>query len=136
MHDSRYTLAMSWIAAAQIDLEAAQVLQERLPPPACFHAQQAAEKALNAALVFLTGDSPRFHVIHQLIEEVGALGRPIPLELHRDLLPLDQYYLPTRYPDALGGGSAMSTYSARQAQAAVEVAQQLLAWVAEIVRLP
>lgn len=53
---------------AREDLEAAEVLAERgmLPRQACFHAQQAAEKAIKAIFVFLQTDFPYTHDLDRL----------------------------------------------------------------------
>lgn len=39
---------------------------------------------------------------------------------------LDQYYIPTRYPNGLPGGVPSEVYTRTQAAAAVEVAQQVI----------
>lgn len=59
------SLASAWLAHAQADLRAARVLDaardEADPFTACFHAQQAAEKALKAQLVALGLTVPYTH---------------------------------------------------------------------------
>lgn len=51
----RLAEAERWLRYAREDLQAAEVLAERgvAPRQACFHAQQAAEKAIKAIFVFL-----------------------------------------------------------------------------------
>lgn len=39
---------------------------------------------------------------------------------------LDQHYIPTRYPDALPGGTPADVYTLEQAQAATESARDVL----------
>jgi HEPN domain-containing protein len=54
--------ALRWLAWAKDDLATAQVIarSRHLPPRnACYHAQQCAEKAIKAAIIF-SGDRPRW----------------------------------------------------------------------------
>lgn len=58
-----------WLQYAREDLEAAEVLvaeRRGVPRHACFLAQQAAEKALKAILVFLQIDFPKIHDLNRL----------------------------------------------------------------------
>jgi HEPN domain-containing protein/predicted nucleotidyltransferase len=77
--------ANDWLGYAQEDLTAAVAslaVSEFRPRHACYYAQQAAEKALKAALISLTVEPPRTHSLDEL----------------RDLLPLD-WSVKTRYPN-------------------------------------
>ena len=49
-----------WLRFAEEDLRAAEALlaQEDIPRQACFHAQQAAEKAIKSIFVFLQTEFP------------------------------------------------------------------------------
>ena len=50
---------------------------------------------------------------------------------------LDQYYIPTRYPDALAfPGVPYETYTERQAQEAVQLARTIVSLVQKKVGLP
>lgn len=120
-------LAALWITAAQHDLIAARELLRRLPHTACFHAQQAAEKALKAALITYAGDAPRTHIVSSLIQEIGRCDVSFPEHLTA-AGSLDQYYLPTRYPDALGGADAALVYNENHATAAIAQAEAVLDW--------
>lgn len=42
---------------------------------------------------------------------------------------LDQYYVPTRYPNGLPGGIPSDVYTENQAAAAVDIARQVVAAV-------
>ena len=58
-----------WLRYAEEDLITAETLlaQAHIPPrQACWHAQQAAEKALKAVLIFLQIDFPRTHDLNVL----------------------------------------------------------------------
>ncbi len=74
--------AREWMASAAIDLDAAELwLQQRSHGfgIACFHAEQAAEKALKALLVAGGIDPPRTHDLELLAGLLpvipGAIGR-------------------------------------------------------------
>ncbi len=60
-----------WLRFAEGDLRGAEILLERrdiLPHLACFHAQQAAEKAIKGSLIFLQTDFPKTHNLRLLCE--------------------------------------------------------------------
>ncbi len=63
--DRQAALARLWLSKARTDLALATVVLEKAPEveswPACFHAQQAAEKALKAVLVARSVEPPFVH---------------------------------------------------------------------------
>ena len=87
-----------WMAFARGDLALAGVTPPRGVPLAliCFHAQQAAEKALKAVLVFHGAEVPRIHDIVVLIDLVEALVL-VPPSLHA-AGDLSAYATRSRYP--------------------------------------
>ena len=93
--------ALHQLHLATEDLGTADLLlsSESQPPrQACFHARQAAEKALKAALELEHNDYPH---IHQLEELLQALPLTWPLhELDVDLVRLSRLVIFARYPDA------------------------------------
>lgn len=98
---------------------------------ACFMSQQAAELAVKAALNAL-GKERRGHDVHRLLEELGQ-DLPEALAFSDEAKILDQYYIPTRYMNAFAEGSARTHFTEKQARAAVETAERLLARMREIV---
>ena len=95
-----------WFEAAGVDLRAAAVLLgEGIFPLVCFHAQQAVEKALKGLLVERSGTHPKGHSLEQLLlmPEVSDEERG---RWRAESRRLDEYYLPTRYPDAMPPGAA------------------------------
>ena len=96
--------AERWLRQAEHDLEFARVaLRERFHAPTCFIAQPSAEKALKA-LLYRLGE--RVVLGHSLMDLLDRLEDPIPdvATLRESAGILDQYYVPTRYPNALPGG--------------------------------
>jgi HEPN domain-containing protein len=108
------------------DVTVADELTARMPNVACFHAQQAAEKALKAWLVALSGDVAREHMMQNLLAELNALGVPVTNELSEDALALGKFYTTTRYPDALGGADPRTAFLASEANDAVARARRVV----------
>ncbi len=96
----------AWLRHAESDLALAAA-----PPPEgvllellCYHAQQAAEKALKAVILHRTRSEPAFtHSLRRLMAdaEIAGIGAPIPLTADTAAL-LTQYAVLTRYPADLG----------------------------------
>jgi|SRR4051812_17692270 HEPN domain-containing protein len=66
--------AQQWLAKAAEDLGVARLVLESATAArwaACFHAQQATEKALKAVLVANGTDFPRTHVLERLADLLG-----------------------------------------------------------------
>ena len=93
--------ALVWLAFALGDLEAAQRHPGRRQRPRIvgFHAQQAAEKALKAALVLTGVDVPRTHDLNDLRNRLPDGWRS--KKTHRDLTALSAFSVESRYPDDL-----------------------------------
>lgn len=90
--------ASTWLAFALGDLEAARAQPGRRQRPriVAFHAQQAAEKALKAALVLSDIDPPRTHDLMDLLQRLpdgwAIKGR------RPDLVRLSRAATDSRYP--------------------------------------
>ena len=67
---------------------------------ACFHSQQAVEKALKGLLLAKVGTSPKGHSLEQLLYFNPEVHERLK-DLRMRLRELDQFYLPTRYADAV-----------------------------------
>ena len=121
--------AERWLRQAESDLAfAALGAREGFPAQACFTSQQAAEKALKAVL-HLSGARfvPEPSVLELLDRAVAATTDAIadadaaPLGRLRDSArQLDQYYIPTRYPNGLPGGIPAEVFTGSQAEDAVD----------------
>lgn len=135
MRDSR-SEAERWLRQAENDLEFGRLaLREGFFAQACFIAQQSAEKALKS-LAYAAGE--RVVLGHSLVELSTRLRTHLPavaglLELAGIL---DQYYVATRYPNGLPGGTPFEAFSQRQAREAIEAAERFLALAADAGRIP
>jgi len=94
-----HTEARRWLRYAREDLEAAEAMLGQARVQArhvCWLAQQAAEKAIKAGLVFLQIDFPRSH-------DLDALCNLVPEDWttrskHPDLAELTEWAVEARYP--------------------------------------
>lgn len=92
-----------WLVHAESDLNLARIAQTQkdvLPEQACFHAQQAAEKALKAVLLFKKIDFPLVHDIEELLELAKQNGLVLSREVN-DAGALTPYAVEARYPGHL-----------------------------------
>jgi len=116
-----------WLAQAESDLAFAELgAREGFHAQACFVSQQAAEKALKA-LHYLQGE--RLVIGHALVDLLNPLvpAHPALAPLREIAQQLDQYYIPTRYPNGLPGGVPAEVFTKRQADEAIVGAQKFFA---------
>lgn len=92
---------------------------------ACFLAQQAAEKALKAFLIHRGAEAVWGHSVADLCDDAAQFD-PDFRRLREKAAPLDSYYLPTRYPDALPGGTPSEAFAAEDAALALARARAVL----------
>ena len=115
--------ARKWLDKARQDLDAAK---RCMRPPclaaiACFHAQQAAEKALKGVAVLLGATQvPRRHDLLEVAEIVKAQGAELPFS-DEELASLNPYAVGARYPLA-------DEPSEVAARAAIELVQRIVRW--------
>lgn len=121
-----------WLTQATDELQDALDLKERgRYYMALFHLQQAAEKALKAFLYGRAGVAEVIysHSVHDLLALAEEADKGF--ERVARASRLDEYYIPTRYPDGLPGGVPSRFYTdPRQAEEAAELATA----VVELVR--
>ncbi len=118
--------AERWLVQARSDLGFAEVgAREGYHAQTCFMCQQAAEKALKA-LHYLGGE--RLVIGHSLLELLRALltRHPALADLEEAARRLDQYYVPTRYPNGLPGGTPADVFSKAQAAEALAQARRFV----------
>ena len=112
--------AARWFDQAMDDYRFVEWVQQenRFFDKGCFIAQQSGEKALKACL-YASGE--RRVIGHSLYEMVSRLIKtsdefePIQESCKR----LDRFYIPTRYPNGLPGGSPYEVYSDTELQTAL-----------------
>lgn len=133
MQPDRFLTAGTWLDNAETDLALAKEIAQRYPSRACFHAQQAAEMSLKAALIAVADDHPRTHIGDLLIRELQGLGEDVPDDVAGAANRLDLFYTGSRYPDALGGADPRKVLQAIDASGAVAQAQRVYDFAAALV---
>jgi HEPN domain-containing protein len=133
MQRDRLATADLWLTNADTDLQVSAEIAERFPSRACFHAQQAVELALKAALIALTDDHPRAHVGGILIGELRKVGCEVPEEISTAANRLDLFYMGSRYPDALGGADPSKVLQVSDAELALEQARLVFAFARNVI---
>lgn len=118
-HESWFRKAEDDIAFARLGLEHCYYSQ------VCFLSQQAAEKALKALLLLKTDSHPHIHNLVELIRRC-AVHTPKALDLTDRARILDQYYIPSRYPDGVPGGLPAGLPGQRHAEEALDTADAIL----------
>lgn len=110
--------AHDWLDQARNDLDWGHVsAKSGFHSQACFISQQVAEKALKALAYFRGADLVKGHSVSMVCRELEING-----ELEEAALRLDQYYIPTRYPDAQPAGAPFQFFSAAQSNEALALA--------------
>lgn len=114
-----------WMLTAKSDLHAARVLADAGVFHLCaFHAQQGAEKALEAVLS-ARGQSHRTPACTTLFGAPADLGVEVSAELSSAGRRLDLHYVQSRYPNGLGGDPT-EYYDSAIAEEALELAQSIV----------
>ena len=123
-----------WLRQAQDDYRFGRAaLAGRFHAQACFIAQQVAEKAVKAVHYKLSGRPVIGHSVQALLKRLNARAQ-VTEELVTLGGELDQYYVSTRYPDALPGVVPSDAFSAAQARSALRAASRILRWAQVQVR--
>ncbi len=119
------SLPQQWFDRAREDLQVGHlVLQEKHFAHACFLAQQCIEKTLKAYLLAKSNAYPRGHKLVDLLTECEALDSAF-AAYRADCIVVDQYYIPTRYPDGVPGGLANGMPGETEAREALTAADKV-----------
>lgn len=115
-----------WLAQAERDLEQAVDSQTAGRHEwSCFACHQAAEKAVKA-LHLSRGQEAWGHVVARLLIELpGEVGE----ELVQAAQVLDNFYVPSRYPNGHPEGAPFEHYGARQSEEALSCARSIVDFV-------
>jgi len=115
-----------WLARAEDDLSFAQLgLREKYVSQVCFLSQQVVEKAFKAFLLAKGRPYPRLHKVIELANLCFELEKDLD-PLKNDLKLLDEFYIPTRYPDAVPGGLPSGIPEFADAETALQTATRVL----------
>lgn len=129
--------AFRWLKTAEDDLDSAIILRDNQKfPHACFHAQQAAEKAIKAVWYFADAD-PWGHAVKKLIEDLQSVDFKLYEQLQdfmRDAMLLDRFYIPTRYPNGLPDITPAEAYIDEDAKTCIHHATRFVNTVKSILK--
>ncbi len=115
-----------WLAQAEHDFEQAIASRDDGRHDwACFAAHQAAEKAVKA-LHLANGQEAWGHAVARLLQELPVQAPPQTIEKARSL---DNYYVPTRYPNGHPEGPPFEHYGALQSEQALRYASDILDFI-------
>ncbi len=121
--------AQRWLKTALDDFNSAQILRENLKfAHACFHAQQAGEKALKALWYYHEAD-PWGHSLKRLLDELEQVDACLYESckiVQREALVLDRYYIPTRYPNGLPDVTPDMAFDGQDAGTCIEYAEKII----------
>ena len=115
---------LEWLRRARSDLALAKggrTSEDVLYQDLCFHAEQAAEKALKALLVQRQRDFPKAHAIVELIKILRSESIDVPAAV-MEAAALTRYAVQDRYP-GLARDATLEDY-----ERAVAVAERTLRW--------
>ncbi len=129
--------ALRWLRQAEHDLAIARGHRQRGDySAACFMAEQAAQKALKAFLIGHGHRSVPSHSVAQPAERCAQLDPAFAVHMTAGRV-LDQYYIPTRYPDAPAPPAVpFESYTQEQGTTAVAAAPAIVALVTQHLRPP
>lgn len=122
---------VKWILAAEDDLKLAKVIlkEENFYSAICFHSQQSIEKSLKAFLLYQNfSEDLRTHRLEDLVNLSTKYNKNF-LNFLDDCKILDQYYIPTRYPDALIGTTSDGVYRLEEAEESIKIARKIYNFV-------
>lgn len=124
-----------WLKQAHHDLlVASKNLENKFFADVCYLSEQAAQKALKGYLYF---QGERFvweHSLTQLVKRTLNYESAFEKFLEKAKV-LDQYYIPTRYPDALAPPAVpYESYTKKQAEEAIKIAKEILEGVEEKIK--
>jgi HEPN domain-containing protein len=125
------TEAARWLEQARRDLDDAEFAASGSRwNLACFLSQQAAEKALKAFLFSRGAEAVWGHSVAELCHEAAAQD-PAFAKLGAEAAALDQYYIPTRYPNGLPGGIPADAYTRSDGDRALALCRTVIGLVRE-----
>ena len=90
-----------------------------------FLSQQVVEKSLKAFLLAKGRTYPRLHKVIELSKLCVELAADLE-PLRNNLKLIDEFYIPTRYPDAIPGGLAEGLPGTEEAKLALDTATAVL----------
>ena len=125
----------NWFAFAKDDLKMAEAaLREKIYNQVCFHSQQGVEKTLKGFLKTKVRSVPKTHFLDELLNLCIEIDRGFQT-LREKCSILDDYYIPTRYPDALPGMLPEGLPQVKDATEALFFLREIMKFVTERLKI-
>ena len=119
----------AWLKQAHNDLALARLGKDNgFMAQACYHASQAAEKALKGALLELGIEPPHTHVLNELVQRLGNTGLNVATLDALPLRGLSRMAIQSRYP--VDATAPADLFDLADAEQAIKTAQAVLDVVA------
>lgn len=126
--------ANNWFDFANEDLIVAKAsLEKQVYNLACFHAHQGTEKMLKGYLAANGKDIPKTHFIGTLLKLCAEIDQGFK-EITQMCIKLDDYYIPTRYPDALPGMLSEGMPNKEDAIESIAVLEKVMDFVSKRIK--
>ena len=120
--------SQDWLNQALRDLDLAKSSQKSGHDEwACFASHQAAEKAIKALHLYNKQEAWG-HVVAQLLRDLPQ-SVAVPKELIEKGRVLDNFYIPTRYPNGHPEGAPFEHYGPLQSNEAIQYASEIIEFV-------
>ena len=119
----------AWLKQAHNDLALAELAKDNgFMAQACYHASQAAEKALKGALLELGIEPPHTHVLNELVQRLGNAGLTVATLDALPLRGLSRMAIQSRYP--VDTTAPADLFDRTDAEQAIKTAEAVLNVVA------
>ena len=119
----------AWLKQAHDDLALAELAKDNgFMAQACYHASQAAEKALKGALLELGIEPPHTHVLNELVQRLGNAGLDVATLDALPLRGLSRMAIQSRYP--VDTTAPADLFDRTDAEQAIKTAEAVLDIVA------
>ena len=113
-----------WVEFAVEDLKMAKLaMKEKIYNQVCFHSQQAVEKIFKGYLETKNVLPPK---THKLTDLISLINNGIIKKFKNEIILLDRFYIPTRYPDALPGSLPIGLPKEKDAKDSLETAIKIV----------
>ena len=111
----------NWFSFAEEDIKMAQsAFKEKIFNQVCFHSQQGVEKMFKGFLKVKGIKIPKTHFLIELLKICIEIDKDFQ-DFQSQCSTLDDYYIPTRYPDAIPGTLPESLPQEKDAEEALSI---------------
>ncbi len=115
----------NWFSFAEEDIKMAESsFKEKIFNQTCFHSQQGIEKMLKGFLKVKGINVPKTHFLVELLKLCTEIDKDFQ-NLRDECSILDDYYIPTRYPDAIPGALPESLPQEKDAKEALSILEHI-----------